>query len=662
MAPQSNIYTQTVPLGDALDKLLGALDTARAADGQNRLPQPVSCPTQAADGRVLSEFVIAAANVPPSPLAAAKGYALRAADTYTADSNNPALLQAEKNCFAVRPGEILPPGCDAVALPVHAAVDGKGGVSITAPMLPWLHVRRAGADMAAGETLFPRNHILRPADMGALLAAGVTEVQVWDRLQLHLAAVADPAPTPEKNGPAVTAAADGIIPALAALAQDIDCHVQTAPCLPADAGAVRDFLQSALKAGAHALLLCATGDDALTAVRDLMEREGRIVAPDIGLLPGAPAMTAVYEGRPVFCLPCSPAGSLTAFDALVAPALLLMSRRPGLCYAKTLAGDADAAGKLTAELAASLPAHPGLDVFAPLALARVAEKTIAMPLRMGEGHKSAVRTQALAHITASGKGIALGSTVRARPLRPADSLYNTLFCAGGDDVALDLLADGLLRLPHAVHLVCAGADAADAVQALKNRHCHMAVLHMADDDKGGFNFAFVQQHWPEGKIALINLVIRQVGLVVPAGNPRGLKSVADIKNMKLRCVNRQAGSSTRMQFDALLRHAGMTPQDVPGYENEVESQLAVAAAVLTGKADCGPGVAAAARAVGLDFIPLAGERWDLAVPEAFREDPRVVSVESLLQKPEFKKRLEALGGYNTRLTGQKLELGVRLGA
>ena len=132
MAPQSNIYTQTVPLGDALDKLLGALDTARAADGQNRLPQPVSCPTQAADGRVLSEFVIAAANVPPSPLAAAKGYALRAADTYTADSNNPALLQAEKNCFAVRPGEILPPGCDAVALPVHAAVDGKGGVSITA--------------------------------------------------------------------------------------------------------------------------------------------------------------------------------------------------------------------------------------------------------------------------------------------------------------------------------------------------------------------------------------------------------------------------------------------------------------------------------------------------------------------------------------------------
>ena len=660
MAPQSNIYTQTVPLGDALDKLLGALDKARASDGLNRLPQAVSCPTKDAHGRVLSQFVTAAVDFPPSALAAAKGYALKAADTYTADSNTPALLQQGKNCFAVNPGDMLPPGCDAVALPVHTAADGKGGVSITAPILPWLHVRRAGSDMAAGETIFPRNHILRPADMGALLAAGVAEVHVWDHLHLHLAAVSAAGPDSGKNRLAVTAGAEGIIAALAAQAQNIDCCTHTAPCLQADG--LRDFLRSALEAGAHALLLCPTDGEALVAIRELMEKEGRIVAPAIGLLPGSPAMTAVYEGRPVFCLPSSPAGSLTAFDVLVAPALLLMSRRPGLCYAKTLTGDASAAGELVAELATSLPAHPGLDVFAPLALARVAQKTIAMPLRMGEGYKNASRIQGHAHMAASGKGVALGSMIRARPLRPADSLYNTLFCAGGDDAALHLLADELLRLPHAINLVCAGADAADAVQALKNQHCHMAVLHMADDCKGGFNFSFVQQRWPEGKISLINLVIRQVGLVVAAGNPLAIKSVADIKSMKLRCVNRQAGSSTRMQFDALLGHANMGPRDVAGYEHVVESQLAVAAAVLTGKADCGPGVAAAAKALGLDFIPLAAERWDLAIPEAFREDPRVFSVEGLLQSPEFKKRLEKLGGYSTNLTGQKLTLGVRLGA
>ena len=111
-----------------------------------------------------------------------------------------------------------------------------------------------------------------------------------------------------------------------------------------------------------------------------------------------------------------------------------------------------------------------------------------------------------------------------------------------------------------------------------------------------------------------------------------------------------------------MRHAGLTPQDVSGYETEAESQLAVAAAVLTGKADCGPGVAAAASAMGLDFVPLGGERWDLVIPEAFLDDPRIISVQSLLQQTEFKKRIDALGGYETTLTGQKLELGVRLGA
>ena len=133
--------------------------------------------------------MIAARPFPPFALAAASGYALKAADTYAATDEAPATLQEGKTCFAVSSGDALPPSCDAVALSAHAAVDGKGGISITAPMLPWLHVRRVGSDIAAGEALFCRNHILRPSDIGALLAAGVDEVQVWDRLEVFLATV-----------------------------------------------------------------------------------------------------------------------------------------------------------------------------------------------------------------------------------------------------------------------------------------------------------------------------------------------------------------------------------------------------------------------------------------------------------------------------------------
>ena len=700
MPLDANIYTEITSLDDALDKLFKALDAARESSGQDQLPQAMACPTGQAEGSVLCAPVIAARPFPPFALAAASGYALKAADTYAATDEAPATLQEGKTCFAVSSGDALPPSCDAVALSAHAAVDGKGGVSITAPMLPWLHVRRVGSDIAAGEALFCRNHILRPSDIGALLAAGVGEVQVWDRLEVFLATVggnyrpamvtADGAATGTGTGTGTGAAdgtpgaaagaasaptsgtatgatpdtrlVDGISPALAARTQALDCRAHLAAPLAATAEALRDFFQKSLAAGGHALLLCVADEAALAVVRSFFEAEGQIVSPNVGLLPGAPAMTAVYEGRPVFCLPSSPAGSLSAFSALVLPTLLLMSRRPIGQYVSAQSGAPTECCELTAELAASLPAYPGLDVFSPLALARVGEKTVALPLRLGEGYKTTVRTQGFAHISANGKGAPLGSRIRARPLRPVETLYSTLFCAGGRDMVLDIMADALLRQPHPVQAISVGADAGDALEALKNSHCHAAVLHMADDDKGEFNFGFVQRHWPQGKVIFVNLAIRQVGLVVPAGNPRGLKSIADIRDKKLRCVNRLAGSSTRLQFDALLRHAGLTPQDVSGYETEAESQLAVAAAVLTGKADCGPGVAAAASAMGLDFVPLGGERWDLVIPEAFLDDPRIISVQSLLQQTEFKKRIDALGGYETTLTGQKLELGVRLGA
>ena len=700
MPLDANIYTEITSLDDALDKLFKALDAARESSGQDQLPQAMACPTGQAEGSVLCAPVIAARPFPPFALAAASGYALKAADTYAATDEAPATLQEGKTCFAVSSGDALPPSCDAVALSAHAAVDGKGGVSITAPMLPWLHVRRVGSDIAAGEALFCRNHILRPSDIGALLAAGVGEVQVWDRLEVFLATVggnyrpamvtADGAATGTGTGTGTGAAdgtpgaaagaasaptsgtatgatpdtrlVDGISPALAARTQALDCRAHLAAPLAATAEALRDFFQKSLAAGGHALLLCVADEAALAVVRSFFEAEGQIVSPNVGLLPGAPAMTAVYEGRPVFCLPSSPAGSLSAFSALVSPTLLLMSRRPIGQYVSAQSGAPTECCELTAELAASLPAYPGLDVFSPLALARVGEKTVALPLRLGEGYKTTVRTQGFAHISANGKGAPLGSRIRARPLRPVETLYSTLFCAGGRDMVLDIMADALLRQPHPVQAISVGADAGDALEALKNSHCHAAVLHMADDDKGEFNFGFVQRHWPQGKVIFVNLAIRQVGLVVPAGNPRGLKSIADIRDKKLRCVNRLAGSSTRLQFDALLRHAGLTPQDVSGYETEAESQLAVAAAVLTGKADCGPGVAAAASAMGLDFVPLGGERWDLVIPEAFLDDPRIISVQSLLQQTEFKKRIDALGGYETTLTGQKLELGVRLGA
>ena len=126
-------------------------------------------------------------------------------------------------------------------------------------------------------------------------------------------------------------------------------------------------------------------------------------------------------------------------------------------------------------------------------------------------------------------------------------------------------------------------------------------------------------------------------------------------------INRQRGAGTRVLLDWKLKEAGINPADVRGYEKEEFTHMAVAANVLSGAADCGMGIYAAARALGLDFAPVALERYDLAVPTRFLNDPRILAVRSLLDDPAFRQRIEEQGGYDASLTGRVMRPGMGLG-
>ena len=126
---------------------------------------------------------------------------------------------------------------------------------------------------------------------------------------------------------------------------------------------------------------------------------------------------------------------------------------------------------------------------------------------------------------------------------------------------------------------------------------------------------------------------------------------------RVRFINRQRGAGTRILLDWKLKQAGLKPSDVKGYDKEEFTHMAVAVNVLTGAADCGMGIYAAAKALGLDFVPLALERYDLVIPTRFLDDPRVQAVRALLDSPAFKARIEAQGGYDTPLTGQIMAEG-----
>jgi putative molybdopterin biosynthesis protein len=141
-------------------------------------------------------------------------------------------------------------------------------------------------------------------------------------------------------------------------------------------------------------------------------------------------------------------------------------------------------------------------------------------------------------------------------------------------------------------------------------------------------------------------------LIVAKGNPNDIASLKDLARTDVRFVNRQRGAGTRVLLDYRLGQLGIDPAQVHGYAREEYTHLAVAAAVHSGVADCGLGIAAAAYALGLDFVPLEQERYDLAIPRAFYESELLAPLLAVIRSAEFHKAVMLLPGYDTARSGK----------
>ena len=185
----------------------------------------------------------------------------------------------------------------------------------------------------------------------------------------------------------------------------------------------------------------------------------------------------------------------------------------------------------------------------------------------------------------------------------------------------------------------------------------MAGAHLLDPEDGSYNISYIKKYLPGEKVWVVNLVMRDQGLILPKGNPKGIKGVEDLtlkgrsKNDALSFINRQAGSGTRILFDYRLKCLGVSPSEISGYENEEYTHMSVAVAVLSGRVDAGLGIYAAAKALDLDFIPVVTEEYDLVIPDRFYNSEKVQTLMDTINTDGFKKRVQALGGYLTEKTG-----------
>jgi putative molybdopterin biosynthesis protein len=182
----------------------------------------------------------------------------------------------------------------------------------------------------------------------------------------------------------------------------------------------------------------------------------------------------------------------------------------------------------------------------------------------------------------------------------------------------------------------------------------MAPTHLLDEATGTYNIPVLKQLFHDRAMVLIKGVGRTQGIMVQKNNPLGIQGVEDL--CKARYINRQRGAGTRVLLDYLLKKTGADPAAIAGYDREAATHMAVAAAVKSGGADAGMGVLSAARAMGLDFVPVRDEEYDFAVPEEFLELPAIQAFLAVLKSGEFLKALEDMGGYTGDRRGEIIQI------
>jgi len=632
------IYLQMKPVREA-EKLFFDRFSLRGCLGQKVLP------VREAVGRVTASPVFARLSSPAFHAAAMDGIAVDAQTTFGTTVDRPKTLQIGKDAFFVNTGQPLPPGTNAVIMIEQVLVPDEETVRIESGAYPWQHVRKVGEDIVATELILPQNHLISSYEVGALLNGGVFHVAVKQRPRVCIIPTGSELVSPDDVD--IHALAPGQViesnsAVLEALVRQCGGECRIFPIVPDDIDAIRKAVHEAVQADHHIIVISAgssAGSKDYTAA--VIQELGEVLVHGVTMMPGKPTVLGAIEEKPVIGNPGYPVSAIMAFERFAQPLLYAML---GIEQPKRPTVRARTTRKMASRL--------GLDEFVRVKLGRVGDTLVASPLPRGAGSVTTLtEADGIIAIPSHVEGLQAGETAEVTLLKNTDHLKNTVVVVGSHDNTLDVLANQMRAKDCRFGLSSTNVGSLGGLLALRNGHCHAAGCHLLDTETGTYNTSYIKQYLPKVPVKLVNLVFRQQGLMVARGNPKGITGIEDLARKDITFVNRQAGSGTRILLDYRLAAVQVNPEDIQGYDNEEFTHMSVAVTVLSGAADTGLGIYAAAKALGLDFIPVVKEEYDLAILAAFYEEERVQFMLEVIRSEAFKDQVNRLGGYDTSKTG-----------
>ena len=605
-------------------------------------------PAVHAQGRITAEPIFARISSPPFHCAAMDGIAVKAENTFGATEESPKSLRINQETFFVNTGNPIPPGTDAVIMieDVHRLDSER--IEIREAAYPWQHVRSVGEDMIATEMVFPENHKITSYDLGALLASGYKEIKVRKKPRVLIVPTGSELLDPEQIDFNKSELAWGII--------ETNSHVLSG--LVAEDGGdpirhsivednpekIREALLSNCKPVDLILIIAGSSAGSEDYTRSIIEESGEVFVHGISMMPGKPTLLGRFKDRPMIGIPGYPVSAIIAYEELVKPLLyqslhLMESQRSRLKVFPTR----------------KVPSKLGTEEFLRVKIGKIGERFLATPLPRGSGIiTSLTQADGIIRIPALSEGLNENEAADVELLKPLDEIANTVVVVGSHDLTLDILANLLGKFYPPVFLSSHSVGSLGGILAIKNGTCHMAGSHLLDPETGEYNFTYIHTYLNGIDVNVIHLVFREQGLFVQRGNPKEVKGLEDLLRKDITFINRQNGSGTRILLDHTLKTSSLNPDQIRGYEKEEFTHMAVASTVASGIADTGLGILPAARAMNLDFIPIAKERYDLIIPALYFKDMKVQKVIEAIRSKEFKTMVSQMGGYDVSRTGEEL--------
>ncbi|HNX17029.1 MAG TPA: molybdopterin biosynthesis protein [Methanoregula sp.] len=576
-------------------------------------------------GRVVASPVYARYSVPEVSLAAMDGIAVVSRDTLGASDQHPITLH---DFVRVNTGNIVPPRFDAVIMIEDTWEDGDR-FQIRKAAMPWQHVRPAGEDIREGRLVLPKGHEIRAFDIGALATYGVVELEVNTFNVGIIPTGSELVPLGVRPVPGQVVESNTVMAQV--LLDSMGAHCNRLPIVRDDPELIKEALCNAARD--NDLVIISAGSSAGT--RDYtagsIAEAGELIFHGVAVKPGKPMMLGKINGKPVIGLPGYPLAAQAVLREFAVPLLEYWGLAPLTKYS------------VHVKLATPLSSDLGFDEFVPVSVGRIGNRYWGMARSRGTVvQMSTVRSNGYTHIPPQVEGYDAEHELEVFLTTDPANIERTLIFSGAIDPILEELGNIAHDQGLFIHTCSAGNTG--AILSLKRNSCHAAPMSLP-----AFSLIeecrSIQPYLKSMDLVFVNIATQEQGIVsVNDVSPDALDKVC--------WVNSRRDTAARILFDSFLSTHNILPSRIRGYDHELAVPGAIAAAVRAGQADAGICSKGLADSHGLKFFPVAQEQYELVMRREMLNDPRIITLISLVKSPEFKAHLDRSGAYCTSQTGR----------